>query len=335
MSDVLSQAIAAYEAHTNPSDSTTSAATSQATVAADLTKALAGSNISVPGAHMTGSGVEVFDPSYMTNYSAPKGNEVSDLISAVKDKLKPSKSAPAKKAAASSTSADNPTLKELEQQISAGNLWNQLGQQLVGQQEALDKPVEESISGALTAPAESTAAAQALSSMGLAPNSKASSWLKDQISQANTADKPLQNAMNLETKEYEQGQSGISSALGSMGQANALEISTAPQADWLTSLVQHIMSNVNYYGQYGSAAQAASVTPAIQAALAQSGGGGQGVSGSIPITDTPQQIAAAVQQYYAGKTPTGALPSISSASSRAAGGGTGGSIPSDVGTAPS
>lgn len=242
--------------------------------------------------------------------------------------------APAAKTKTTTTTDDDetPSEAEIKAQIQAGSLWNDLGQQIVAAQANLDKPVEQSISGALTGPAESSAATQALASMGLAPDSSASKWLNSQIAQANANDSPLSKAMDTYTQEYETGQSGVSAALASMGQANALDVDTAPQADWVQSLAQHIMGNVNYYGEI-SPSQAASLTPAVLSALLQSGGGGASAAGDIPFTDTPSQVAAAVQNYYA-KQPTANLPSTQKAATGSAGGGTGGVIPSDTGTAP-
>lgn len=254
---------------------------------------------------------------------------VKDLVKAVNPALDTKTETPKKKATKAGTPAttsETPSEAELKAQIAQGDLWNQLGQQLVAAQSNLDKPVEESISGALTAPAESSAATQALSSMGLAPNSSASSWLNDQIKQANSNDAPLTAAMNTYTKEYESGQSGVSAALSGMGQANALSIDTAPEADWIQTLAQHIMSNVNYYGQVPTSA-VANMPPALQYYLSQSGAGGTSTSGEESL----QNLAAGLSKNL--EPPTGkattTLPSINGAAPSA----TSGTIPGDVSNA--
>lgn len=208
------------------------------------------------------------------------------------------------------------TTAQMEAQIQQGDLWNQLGQQLVSDQAKLSAPVENAISGGLTAPVASGAATQALSDMGLSPNSKASDWLNSEIAQAKANDAPLTQAMKEYGADYAQGQQGVSAALAGMGQANALAIDTAPEADWMTAIVQHAMSNVNYYGEI-TPSQASTLPPSVLAALSGSGGGGEAAAGSIPITDTPSQIAAAVQNYYAHGATSSGLPSSTTAAAGA------------------
>lgn len=239
----------------------------------------------------------------------PKDNPtvLGDILGDKKPTAKPKAKAKAKQ------KEPDITQSELQAQIAQGNLWNELGQQLVGDQTKLSGPVENAISGGLSAPVASGAATQALSDMGLSPKSSASDWLNSEISQAKSNDAPLEQAMKEYGADYSQGQSGVRSALAGMGQANAEAIDTAPEADWMTAIVQHAMSNVNYYGEI-TPSEASILPPSVLSALSGSGGGGQGAAGSIPITDTPSQIAQAVQNYYAhGTSTTFGLPGSSTA----------------------
>jgi hypothetical protein len=220
------------------------------------------------------------------------------------------------------------TAKEIETEI-ADNPFNKLGEGLTTQLKAAETPIESAIAGGLTAPAESSAATQALGALGLSPNSSASSWLNSEISQANANDSPMDAAMKAYGSAFDTSQGTVNSALTQMGTANALETTTAPEQEWLTALMSHIQSNLSYYGEAPTDALA-SLPPALLYYLQQSGAGGAiGGAGTSNVSEL--KVPGAAKYGSNTKLPTTALPSVVGA----APGATNTSIPSDVGTAPS
>ena len=237
------------------------------------------------------------------------------------------KKAPPKKKAAAKTAANGgDTLTEVENQLQAANVWNSLGQSLASQQESLDVPVEQAVSGALTEPATKEAEQTALNSIGLSPNDSAAKWLNSNIQQANKNDSPLQAAMNAYGAAYAQGQTGVDAALAQSGKANQLAVATAPEADWVNALTQHVLSNVNYYGE-GPTSALASLPPALQYYLGQSGTAGN-TEGQTSLVDLKPAGEAQLAPPTA-NLPGVKLPSISTG----AAGSTPGIIPSDVSNA--
>ena len=235
------------------------------------------------------------------------------------------------------TTSGGPSQQQLHQQISANDVWQQLGNSLVADQQKLEAPIEQAISGKDTAPQESNAATTALGALGLSPNSSASSWLNSQISQANANDSPMAQAMNEYGKAFTAGQQGIDSSLKQMGTANALGVQTAPEADWVSSLAQHVLSNMNYFG--GISPQIASSIPAaLRYYLGQTGAGGTTASGLEPLTNLSQGVNKSLEppttSANAAGSPGSGLPSPAVAAGGATAAGQNG-IPSTPGAAPS
>ena len=219
----------------------------------------------------------------------------------------------------------------IEQQLAASNDWNTLGQSIVSADQALTGPasnVGQAISGQLTQPATSEAEQTALAAIGLSPKSSAASWLSSQIKQGEANDAPLQKAMAQYGQEYQQGQAGVQTALGQMGTANQEEVATAPNEDWVQSLAQHVMSNINYYGEVPSSL-INQIPDYIKYFLGQSGVGGTSAGGTTPVNQLSQGLNQSLE--FATAPTTNKLPPIASS----AAGATPGVIPTDTGAAPS
>ena len=237
-----------------------------------------------------------------------------------------------KKGDEEAAAAKEAAVKQLEEQNAAAQTWNTYGEAITKDQQNLVQPVEEAISGALTKPAESSAASDAMAAIGLSPDSSAAKWLQSQISQANAIDTPMAQAMAAYGAAYETGQKGVDEALSAMGGANALDVQTAPEADWIQALASHITGNINYYGEI-TPALAASLPPALQWALQQSGAGGQAAAGTESVSSLKPAGASTLAPENPGTaSTTNPLGNIMKAATAGANGG--GVIPSDYGSAP-
>lgn len=208
-----------------------------------------------------------------------------------------SKKAPAKAKGKAKAKADpkpsGPTAAEIEKEIAA-NPFAQMGQGLVKGLEAQEAPVQQAVSGQLTAPAVNSALSEAFAASGLSPTSAAGQLVGANIAQGEKNAQPLQEAMSAYGTAFGQGQSTIDNALTNLGQANALGVATAPEQQWLTSLQSHIQENLAYSGNVPTAA-IANLPPALQYYLQQSGNSGVGGAGVIPISSIA--IPKADQQY--------------------------------------
>ena len=221
-----------------------------------------------------------------------------------------------------SGATDAPTQAQLEAQIAA-NPFNKLGEGLVKQLQEEQAPIEKAVSGEDTEAAERQAVQGAQSLAGVTPNSSAGQWFNQQIAQANQTDQPMQAAMADYGKAYDAGQKGVDTALGGMGQANALANITAPQQAYLNMIAQHLGS-----GQYYSLnqAQTSQLPPALLYYLQQAGTQGvtepkggwgpnaPGASGATAATGTMPsfgaQVTGAANQPVTSVTPDyGGAPS--------------------------
>jgi hypothetical protein len=196
----------------------------------------------------------------------------------------------------------------MEKQL-ANDPWSKLGQGLVAQDQAIEANVMPYVSGQETAPAVAQAANQALSSLGISPNSGAAQWLSGQLGQGAAAAAPLQGAMQTYGNAYAAGNAGVDMALGNLGQANALNIATAPEQAWLGVLQNAIQYNLMPYGSHQLPAGTA-LPPAIQSAFTNLGysvaGGKAGTIGGVPVgnfgTTPTTQTDPSITNYNPGGT---------------------------------
>jgi hypothetical protein len=241
------------------------------------------------------------------------GADVGNLITGGgKAKTDTAKAKPKKKAAAKGESSAQE--QEQEQQLVATNDFAQLAKGLISDETAQEAPLQQAVSGQLTAPATSNAVATALAAAGLSPNSPAAQWLNANIAQAQAADQPMAQAMTAYGQATEQGNQQVNQALGNMGTAENLALQTAPEQTWLQSLAAHIQSNMNYYGTIPSWAVGSGSTalpPALQYYLQQTGTGqASGVTPlqNIQVPGAPKNTAAANALPTVGSVP-GVTPS--------------------------
>jgi hypothetical protein len=276
-----------------------------------------------------GKGDAPFSSDYIAQYLKALGGDIWKGITFGGPDTSPKpaadpKKAPAKAKAKATTPAETPAqIQAAEQAAIAANPFNQMGQGLVADEKNLEAPLENAMSGGLTAPGTSNAVATALSAAGLSPGSPAAQWLNANISQANAADAPMAQAMQQYGQAFGQGDAGVQSALANMGQANALANTVAPEQQWLQSLATHIQSNLNYYGTIpnwavGSGSQA--LPPALQYYLQQTGTGQ--ATGTTPLQNITVPGA---PKTKAGANPLGnvSIPSTAGAVPSALSAGTG------------
>jgi hypothetical protein len=314
--DPIHMAIAAWEKVAGLTDDATK---NIGTIAKDTGEAAAEGALGLPGALL---GVASNDSSQVAKAGEEVASLGDDLLGGDE---KPVKKKGTKKAAAPDTG--EAAAQQIEQQLAAAGVWDTLGQSLAGQQGALTAPVVQAASGGLSAGGNSQAEKTALSSIGLSPNDSAAKWLNAEIQQANTNDEPLTKAMNAYGAAYAQGQSGFNAALGAAGQANQLAVATAPEADWVNALAQHVISNVNYSGE-GPTSALNALPPALQYYLKNSGIQGQSSSGEESVT----ALKPAGETELAPPTanlPSVKLPQISTGSAGAAPS----TIPNDISNA--
>lgn len=226
----------------------------------------------------------------------------------------------AKEAAAQQQRA---TTKKDEAEIAAVNAspWTQLGNALASQFQQAETPVAAAVSGSGIGTAQEGAASQALSSLGLSPGSSAGSWLAGQTAAAQQTAAPVEQAMAQEGAQYSAEAGPISKALQAYGQANALQVSTAPEASWLNALASHVTSNLSYEGVIPTAALP-SLDPSVAKALQESGGYiGTSGAGTTPVQNVESNaqggskaIANAAASLSAGAgAGTGVVPAPSAA----------------------
>jgi hypothetical protein len=220
------------------------------------------------------------------------------------------------KKSATSTTQSSQQVQTLEQQIEAQQAWATMGQQLAGDLSSYQQPVENALSGGLTAPIAAQADKSFLSAVGATPGSPASKWLNSENALSNQMDAPLQAAMASYGAAYSQGAGNVDKAIAASGAANAEAIATAPEATWLSGLGQHVLSNINYYGTL-SKGIGNTLNDAVLYYANLSGAGGVGATtgpgvqetlGSIP---TSSQYDPASAGTVKGSTAQ-ALPSITS-----------------------
>lgn len=180
-----------------------------------------------------------------------------------------------------STAGQGDTTQQAEAALAA-NPFAKMGQALVGDQQNLLSAIEPYMSGAMGQQGAQSAENQALASLGIAPGSGASNWLSDQVSKANATDQPVEQALAAYGAAFGAGQGAVGQALGQMGSANALQTQTAPETEWLNALMQHVQTNLAYYGEIPTGA-AASLPPSLLYYLQQAGAG-QGSTGLEPLT---------------------------------------------------
>jgi hypothetical protein len=205
--------------------------------------------------------------------------------------------------------------KDIEKEISSGP-WAKLSESLVKQYQEDLSPVTAAVSGATNATGQADAASQALGSLGLSPNSSAGQWFESQLGAANANAAGVTQAMNQYGAQYAAEAGPITKALQAYGQANELEVSTAPEQSWLNALASHITSNLSYYGEVPESA-IGSIPSGVATALQQSGGyPGSTSSGLVPLSSLGTNAAG---QTVAKSSASNALESTN----------IGGSVPTD------
>jgi hypothetical protein len=180
-----------------------------------------------------------------------------------------------------------------EAEIAAVNAspWTQLSNALVSQYQQAETPVAAAVAGSGIGTAQEGAASQALASLGLSPNSSGGQWLASQTAAAQETAAPVAQAMAQEGAQYSAEAGPISKALDAYGQANALEIQTAPEASWLNALASHVTSNLSYEGVVPTAALS-SLSPSVAKALQLSGGYlGTSGAGTTPVQNITANAA--------------------------------------------
>jgi|ERR1700676_2662300 len=275
-----------------------------------------------------GKGDDPFTGSYVDRYLSALGGDIWKGITFQNENTPPKadpKKASTKGKAKSTAPTETPAqVQAAEQAAIANNPFNQMAQGLVKDEQALQAPMENAMSGGLTGPGTSNAVATALSAAGLSPGSPAAQWLNSNISQANAADAPMAQAMQQYGQAFGQGDQAFQQAIGNMGQANALANTVAPEQQWLQSLATHIQSNLNYYGTIpnwavGSGSQA--LPPALQYYLQQTGTGqatGTTPLQNITVPGAPKNKAPNALGNVSIPSSAGAVPSALSAGTGAA-----------------
>lgn len=187
------------------------------------------------------------------------------------------------KQAAAATAAKNTAAEEAQIKEVQNSPWTQLSNALTNEYQQEETPVAAAISGSTGNAAEAGAANQALASLGLSSSSPAGQWLSSQTAAADATAAPVENAMAQEGAQYASEQGPITKALQAYGQANALDVQTAPEASWLNALSSHITSNLSYEGVVPTAALS-SLSPSVATALQKSGGYlGTSGAGTTPL----------------------------------------------------
>ena len=130
--------------------------------------------------------------------------------------------------------------------------------------------------------------------------------------------------MNEYAKVSGNGVSQIDTVMKEMGQANAQLLETAPYADWMQALVQHVMSNVNYNDSI-SPQQAAILPDWLKFGLSQSGAGG-GTTGAESLQSLSAGLNANLEPK--GTQSTSGLAGIANSAGTTPSSSTGGNIPS-------
>ena len=175
--------------------------------------------------------------------------------------------------------------KAYEQQIQQvqNNPWTQMANSLANEAQSVFQQINPAASGSTGAQAQTDAANQALSSLGLSSGSSAGQWLKSQTQAAQATAAPVNAAMQAEGAQYAAEQGPITKAIQNWGEANAIQTMTAPESSWLNALASHVTSNLSYYGVVPTAALP-SLSPDVAQALQASGGyGGTTGAGTVPI----------------------------------------------------
>jgi len=220
----------------------------------------------------------------LTGASSPQGGGPLHAILEPTAKKAPTKKAP-KAPKAPSTASETAAI---EKELSTGP-WAEISKALVSQYDTELAPVEAAVSGATGNAAQAGAANQALASLGLSSGSAGGQWLTSQLAAANANAAPVDAAMASYGNQYAAEAGPISKALLAYGQANELNVASAPEQAWLNALASHITSNLSYYGEVPSAA-VSSIPGGVVEALQQSGGFPGGAStgltplGSLSVT---------------------------------------------------
>lgn len=248
--------------------------------------------------------------------AAPAGNVPATLVHPAQEKAEAAQEV-AKRKDQAQTAA---TAKAQENEIAQVNAspWTQLGNALASQFQQAETPVAAAVGGQGIGTAQEGAAGQALSSLGLSPGSSAGAWLNSQTQAAQETAAPVSQAMAQEGAQYAAEAGPISKALQAYGQANALEVQTAPEASWLNALASHVTSNLSYEGVVPTASLP-SLSPSVAKALQLSGGYiGTSGAGTTPVQNIgsnneggSKAIASAGSGLTAGATNTGVIPSPS------------------------
>lgn len=232
---------------------------------------------------------------YDKGQQGPLGGAVSDLAHALIGGMLPSDSGSSKKSdpkkkpketaaqkAAAEKAAEQKALNAQIQQVE-NSPWTKLSNALAQQYQQAEVPVAQAVSGSEIPGAQQSAAASALASLGLSPNSSAGQWLAGQTAAAQAQAAPVSAAMQQEAAQYANEAGPISQAIQAYGQANALSEITAPESAWLNALATHIQSNLSYYGVVPTASLG-SLAPSVAQALQLSGGySGTSGAGTTPI----------------------------------------------------
>lgn len=214
----------------------------------------------------------------------------------------------------SSSSSAPGSVSAIEQEIKAvdASPWTKLGNALASQYQQEETPVAAAVSGATIPAAQQGAAASALSSLGLSPNSSAAQWLNSQTAAAQAQSAPVAQAMAQEGAQYAAEAGPITQAIMAYGEANALSDLTAPASGWLSALSSHITSNLSYYGDIPKAALG-SLPPGVAEALKESGGyPGSTGAGTVPLqninTSGPTSTVGKAAGALGGATGSGVIP---------------------------
>jgi hypothetical protein len=198
--------------------------------------------------------------------------------------------------------------------------WTQMGNAILQQYQQQSAAIQPYLSGANIPAAQSGAANQALSSLGLSPGSSAGQWLTSQTQAAQATAAPVAAAMNQEAAAYAAEDGPITSALQSWAQDNAIGVLTAPESPWLTALGSHVTSNLAYSGEIPTAdIPFLKESPALTKALESSGGYGGDLAGLTSLTDLTVSPSGKVSVKnptgFTGTTNSGVVPAPTSAPS--------------------
>jgi hypothetical protein len=226
----------------------------------------------------------------------------SSSSSAPAPKKDPPKKEDDKKSTASKALSSGTETRDIEKEISSGP-WAKLSQALVKQYDQALAPTEAAVSGSTNATGQADAANQALASLGLSSGSSGAQWLESNLGAANANAAPVSQAMSQYGAQYAAEAGPITKALTAYGQANELEVSTAPEQSWLNALASHITSNLSYYGEVPTSAIGSGITGPIAEALQQSGGyPGSTGSGLTPLSGLTEDSAGNVTVPKASKS---------------------------------